>query len=112
MDPLNSNDVESYYANNEILDEWQDKDDQIYIIDEGLNMYKLKVDRECEVLFHVNLSLKPTIKTHLENRLRGKDFVRLSMSERCISIFGKTYSLSTGNSWDFVYNSTADTQEN
>ena len=27
MDPLNSNDVESYFANNEILDEWQDKDD-------------------------------------------------------------------------------------
>ena len=75
-------------------------------------MYKLKVDRECEVLFHVNLSLKPTIKNHLENRLRGKDFVRLSMSDRCISIFGKTYSLTTGQSWDFVYNSTAETQEN
>ena len=25
------------------------------------------------------------------------------MSDRCISIFGKTYNLQTGQSWDFIF---------
>ena len=55
-------------------------------------MFKLKVDRECEVLNRVNLSQMPVLNMVLENQVRGKEFIRLSMSDRCLSLFGKVFS--------------------
>ena len=39
LDPLNTNDVESYYHDNEAKDEWYDKFDRIYLIDGRLNLF-------------------------------------------------------------------------
>ena len=111
LDPLNANDIESKYHDNEELDEYQDKPDNIFLIDESLNLFKLQVAREIIVLSQTNLSTKNNLKSAIENRIRGKDFMRVSISDRCISILGKTYSLTNDTNWNFVYNSTADTQE-
>ena len=50
LDPLNSNDVESYYHDNEAKDEWYDKFDRIYLIDGRLNLFQLSLERECKTL--------------------------------------------------------------
>ena len=50
LDPLNSNDVESYYHDNDNLDEWKDKLDRIYIIDGRMTLFKLCLEREVKVL--------------------------------------------------------------
>ena len=33
-----------------------------------------------------------------------KDFVRIGVTDRCISYKGKTYNYRTGHKWDFFYN--------
>ena len=73
------------------------------MIDAAFNMYKLKVDRECEVLQRVNLSQMPNLNMVLENEVRGKEFIRLSMSDRCLSLYGKVFSFQTGYQWNFTY---------
>ena len=50
LDPLNTNDVESYYHDNELKDEWYDKFDRIYLIDGRLNLFQLSLERECITL--------------------------------------------------------------
>ena len=50
LDPLNTNDVESYYHDNELKDEWYDKFDRIYLIDGRLNLFQLSLERECRTL--------------------------------------------------------------
>ena len=49
-DPLNTNDVESYYHDNEARDEWHDKFDKIYLIDGRLNLFHIAMERECRTL--------------------------------------------------------------
>ena len=48
---------------------------------------------------------KPSIRSALENKVRDMPFIRLGISDRCISIFGKTYNYKTGFSWDFAFKS-------
>ena len=111
LDPLNGNDIESIYHNNDVLDEWQDKPDNIFLIDESLNLFKLQIAREIIVKTQMNLSTKAGLKSAIESTIRGKDFMRVCISDRCISILGKTYSFNNDTNWNFIYNSTADTQE-
>ena len=66
LDPLNGNDVESSYQNNDILDEWQDKADNIFVIDESLNLLKLEISREIIVKTQMNLSTKNSLKSAIE----------------------------------------------
>ena len=112
LDPLNTNDIESFYQENENMEEWQDKDDQIFLIDQNFVMFKLKVDRECEVLNRVNLSQMPVLNTVLENEVRGKEFIRLSMSDRCLSLYGRVFSFQTGYQWNFTYKNNYITEDN
>ena len=44
-------------------------------------------------------------------KVRNKH-VRIGISDRCISIFGKTYSYLTGQSWDFVFQGTETVRNN
>ena len=44
LDPLNGNDIESTYNNNDNLDD--NKPDNIFLIDESLNLFKLQIARE------------------------------------------------------------------
>ena len=67
-------------------------------------MYKSRIIRkESEVLSRVNLGDDPDIKAALENKVRDKPFTRLCLSDRCISILGKTYNYMTGHNWDYIY---------
>ena len=50
MDPLNTNDIESHYHDNDNLEEWEDKIDRIFLIDGRLNLFKFQIERECNVL--------------------------------------------------------------
>ena len=104
MDPLNNNDIESVYQENDIEEEWKDKIDIMFIIDESLTLFKVQIIRTVsEVLFKINLSDKYAIKYALENRVRDKPFIHIGISDRCISIFDKIYNIHTGYSWDFIY---------
>ena len=74
------------------------------IIDEKLNLFKVRImRRETEVETKIFLGNKPNLRAALENKVRDRPFARLCMSDRCISIFGKTYSTKTGYSWDFSF---------
>ena len=104
LDPLNNNDIESVYQENDIEEEWKDKIDNLFIIDEKLNMYKVQIIRkESIVINRFNLNDKPLIKQTLENKVRDKDFVRLGISDRCLSIAGKIFNIKTGYGWDVHY---------
>ena len=41
----------------------------------------------------------------METTLRGTDFVRVCITDRCLTIFGKCYNLQTGNEWDYFVSS-------
>ena len=66
MDPLNTNDIESHYHDNDNFDEWEDKDDRIFLIDGRLNLFKLKIERECRVLDQCNLTKFKNIGDEIE----------------------------------------------
>ena len=63
----------------------------------------LIIRRESEVIKRISLGAKTPIKHALENKVRDVPFIRLCISDRCISIFGKTYNYATGYSWDYVF---------
>ena len=50
FDPLNSNDIETAQQENDKEEEWQDKDDKIFVIDGNLTLFKVVISRDCEVL--------------------------------------------------------------
>ena len=33
--------------------------------------------------------------------MRGTDFIRVTITDRCLTMYGKTYNLTTGHEWDF-----------
>jgi len=41
MDPLNNNDIDSAYQENDIEEEWKDKIDSIFVMDEKLALFKV-----------------------------------------------------------------------
>ena len=51
-----------------------------------------------------NLCVFKNVQTIVETMIRGKDFVRVSFTDRCFTIKGKTVNYRTGNEWDFVFN--------
>ena len=104
LDPLNTNDVESYYHDNTTLDEWQDKIDRIYLIDGRLNLFKLELQREPKTLSAINLTKIQSVQTRVETKIRGIDFIRIGVTDRCLTINGLTINYHTGHEWDFVYN--------
>ena len=105
LDPQITNDVESFYHDNDMLDEWKDKTDQVYVIDGHLNLFKLCLEREVRILNTVQLEKHRNIRDALETMMRGTDFIRVSITERCLSMFGKTYNLHTGFEWDYFMTS-------
>ena len=111
LDVLNSNDVESYYHDNDNLDEWKDKLDRIFIIDGRLNLFKIVLEREVKVLTTVSLNKFKTIQDSVETLMRGCDFIRISVTDRCFTMFGKTYNYHTGFCWDYFYNSSGDEED-
>lgn len=104
LDPLNTNDVESYYHDNTTLDEWQDKIDRIYLIDGRLNLFKLELQREPKTLSATNLTKIQSVQTRVETKIRGIDFIRIGVTDRCLTINGLTINYHTGHEWDFVFN--------
>lgn len=101
LDPLNSNDIESYHHDNDSLDEWQDKLDRIWIIDGRLNLFKLQLEREVRTIKQVPLLKFKSVQTILETTMRGVDFIRISVTDRCFTMFGRTINYETGQEWDF-----------
>ena len=48
----------------------------------------------------------------LEDTLRETDFIRVSVTERCLTIKGKTHNFETGFEWDFTSNSAGSELQN
>ena len=88
LDPLNDNDVESLHHDNDIKDEWEDKKDLIYLIDGRHNLFKLSIHRECDSVFCVNLARFKNVLDFIELSIRPFEFVRMSITDRCISFKG------------------------
>lgn len=104
MDSSITNDVESFYHDNSNLEEWQDKFDRIYLIDGRLNLFKFQIERECNTLDKVLLTKFSNVQDQVEENIRNKDFIRISVTDRCLTIKGKTLNYRTGFEWDFMAN--------
>ena len=111
LDPLNANDVESYYHDNEQLDVWNDKFDQIYLIDGRLNLIKIALERESRIILQLNLTTFKNIQTMIETQVRDSDFLRMGITDRCLTVKGRTYNHQTGFEWDFFYNSSSEEEK-
>ena len=74
----------------------------MYLLDTKLKLLKLSIDKEFTVLKSVNLNSETPLRKALERHVRDKKFVRLSITDRCISIKGETYNIETGHSWQFL----------
>ena len=42
-----------------------------------------------------------SIQTIIETKMRGKDFIRVSMTDRCMTMYGRTINYETGHEWNF-----------
>ena len=70
LDPRNTKDIELLSQANEDFEEWQDKDEQIFVIDEKYLMYHCYLERECEQKSPpVDLSRKNEIRNELEMKV-------------------------------------------
>jgi len=78
---------------------WQNKNDCAFILDEKYNLYHLEVAKECipKKVFRLTQNLQ--LASELDMKIQSKDFVRLSITERCLSFYGKTISLETYHTW-------------
>ena len=54
FDPMTNNDVEKPQQLN-MVDDWKDKNDKMFIIDERLKLFKVEIDRDCELIYRKNL---------------------------------------------------------
>ena len=85
------------------MNEWQDKKDQVYLIDSRLTLFKFSLERECLTLDKVGLNKH--IQDRIEKYVRATEFARMSITDRCISFNGKTINYRTGYEWDYIYTS-------
>ena len=107
MDSSTTNDVESYYHDNNKPEEWQGKVDCIYLI-EGHALHKLEISgNNCIPLKKVDLTQFDNIKGYVNENVRDNDFIRISVDDRCLTIKGTTVNYYTGLEWDFMANSGA-----
>ena len=90
LDPLNSNDVYSPAYADEMLNADEDRLDRIYLIDNDLNLIKFRLERECTILETVHLNKWKSIERFIEKNVIDKDFIRVSATDRCITIKGHT----------------------
>lgn len=82
--------------------DWTGKCNQVFVIDARLRLYKIRLDKDSTILMNINLSeLSLPLREALEANLRGKDFARISISDRDITLGGKTYGLQNGYQWNF-----------
>ena len=66
LDPLHTNDVESYFHDNTALDEGQEKIDRIYLIDGRLNLFKLELQKVPRTISQTNLAKIQNVQTQFE----------------------------------------------
>lgn len=64
-------------------------------------MIKVLVENEPVILKSIDLESEASLKKALERDVKDKKFVRISVTDRCISIKGYTYNIQTGHSWSF-----------
>ena len=47
----------------------------------------------------------------IETEVRDTEFMRIGISDRCLTINSRHYNIQTGYDWDWYYKSRSDTQE-
>lgn len=101
LDPLQSND----YNPTDWTEDLEDLDDYIFIIDSQYMLSKVNVSKESYVMLQIDLSefksLRGQIDEYAQQRKAGKP-VRMSISDRCITINGRTFNLETGYEWSAI----------
>lgn len=80
-----------------------DYDDHLHIIDGRFNLFTLCVSYETTVKSRSSLATHENIVKVLESQARDADFFKMSITERCLSIKGKNYSVQTGFEWDYQF---------
>ena len=73
-----------------------------FLIDSRLVLYHLNIDRDSEIMASHKLQSYPELENAVETYVRGTDFIRVSISDRCIGINGMNYNFKTNYSWDFL----------
>ena len=63
------------------------------MIDSKLRMIKILVENEPVILKSFDLESEASLKKALERDVKDKPFVRISVTDRCISIKGHTYNI-------------------
>lgn len=48
----------------------------------------------------------------VETKIRGKNFIRIGVNDRCLMINGRTINYRTGHEWDFIFNDSCTTISN
>ena len=76
----------------------------LFIIDGQLNLFKISIDeRESKVLLKKSLTTHSNIERAMDLILRDKSFTRISVTDRCITIQGRSFNFHTGFEWDFLF---------
>lgn len=75
----------------------------LFAIDNLQTLYKLKLNKECELLSKDSLSQHSELSFALKTLTESDKFGRLCISDRSIALGGKTYCLETGQEWDLMY---------
>ena len=73
------------------------------MIDGRLQLFKLELQREPRTLSQVSLAKIASVQTMVETQIRGKDFIRLGITDRCLMANGRTTNYLTGHEWDFIF---------
>ena len=81
----------------------RDYDDHLHIIDGRFNLFNLCVSYETSIKSRSSLSDHENIVKALENYARDAEFFKMSITDRCLSIKGKNYSVQTGYEWDYQF---------
>ena len=99
IDSSMTNDVESFQHDDEKPEKRKGKLDNIFLIDEQLNLIKYEVgDQVCKKLSEVSLQKFDNIKKMIESYLKD-NFLKISATDRCLTIKGQTMNYHTGVQW-------------
>ena len=82
------------------------------MIDGRLQLFKLELQREPRTLSQVSLAKIASVQTMVETQIRGKDFIRLGITDRCLMVNGRTTNYLTGHEWDFIFHTDYDRPAN
>lgn len=107
LDPGMTNEIKDFRDHQRTLPDNHhiEKTHFLFLINSDLNLYKLCIKtRKCKVISKVPLAAYGVLSRALDDHLRKAAFARISVSDRCLTFGGRSFSLENGYEWDFAFN--------